>query len=295
MFYFSHYDFFCRIMHILSIEAALTIYRRRLQSVFMWKPVLFWTSLVLIFFAGCGKDTGQPAQPQSQKLTLKDLRPVEVQSSEQQIFFDIVTFELSADKVKNIAPVMARFDSPQVRFYNKELFGKNGLSAYYGRGDDGDKLTSQLRLLDARHVVRTNLITMDKADELISTTILSVERYVFSTLYGDRRIGQAFGPGKIGWVMTPSLTVRRDAVDVKIVPAYVTEDGANIRMAVGKNELGQKPFGQGRLELMMQEGDFLVLAPSRVSGETTLDKMLFGPDGAKNKMRMYVILFLRVG
>jgi hypothetical protein len=282
-------------MHILSIEAALTIYQQRLQSVFMWKPITFWISLGLFIFAGCGKDMGQPAQPQYPKLTLKDLQPVDAQSSGQQIYFDIVTFELSADKVKSIAGVMARFDSHNVRIYDKELFGKNGLSVYYGRSDDGDKLTSQLRLLEARHVVRTNLITMDKADELISTTIFPVERYIFSTLYGDRKIGQAFGPGKIGWVITPSLTVRRDAVDVKVVPAYVSEEGASIRMAVGKNELGQKPFGQGRLELTMQEGDFLVLAPSRVPEETTLDKMLFGPEGANNRMRIYVILFLRVG
>jgi hypothetical protein len=278
----------------LPPEAILTSLHRRLQSVSMQKSILFWISLFLPFFTGCGNESAQTLPPQYQKITLQDLKPVDVQSLQSQILFDLVTFEIPVNKVNGIALAMAGFDLKHVRFYNKELFWKNGLSAYYGRGADSDKLPPQLRLLGARHVVRTSLITMDKADEMFPTTIFPDERYVFSTLYGDRIIGQTFAPGKIGWVISPSLTVRRDTVNVKIVPAYVSAEGANIRIAAGKNELGQKPFGQGRFEVTMQEGDFLVLAPGRVSTETTLDKMLFGPEGPKGKMRLYVILFIRV-
>jgi hypothetical protein len=277
----------------LPPEATLTSLPRRLQFVSMQKSVLFWVGLFLPFFPGCGKESAQTLPPQYQKLTLQDLKPSDVRPFQSQILFDLVTFEIPADKVKDITLAMAQFEFQQVRFYNKELFWKNGLSAYSGRRGNGDKLSSQLRLLDARRIVRTSLITMDKADELFSTTIFPVERYVFSTLYGDRKIGQAFGPGKIVWVITPSLTVRRDTVNVKIVPAYVPAEGARIRIAAGKNELGQRPFVQGRFEVTMQEGDFLVLAPGRVPTETTLDKMLFGPQGEKDKMRLYVILFLR--
>jgi hypothetical protein len=278
----------------LPSKATLTSLPGRIQSVSMQKSVLFWIGLFLSLFSGCGKESAQTLPPQYQKLTLKDLKPADARSSQPQIFFDLVTFEIPDDKVQEITLAMAGFDSPNLRFYNKELFCKNGLGAYYGRGEDGDKLSSQLRLLGAKRMVRTNLVTVDKADELFSTTIFPVERYVFSTLYGDRTIGQVFGPGKIGWVITPSLTVRRDIVNVKIVPAYVSAEGSSIRIAAGKDELGQKPFGQGRFEVTMQEGDFLVLAPGRVPTETTVDKMLFGPQDAKDKMRLYVILFVRV-
>jgi hypothetical protein len=277
----------------LSPEATLTSLPGLLKSVSMQKSILFWIGLLLPFFPGCGKESAQTSPPQYQKLTLQDLKPADVRPFQPQIFFDLVTFEIPVDKVKDVAPAMTQFDLPNIRFYNKELFWKNGLSAYYGRGEDGDKLSSQLRLLNARHIVRTSLMTMDKADELFSTTIFPVERYVFSTVYGDRKVGQAFGPGKIGWTITPSLTVRRDTVNVKIVPAYVSAEGANTRIAAVKGELGQKPFGQGRFEVMMQEGDFLVLAPGRVPTETTLDKMLFGLQSAKDRIRLYVILFIR--
>jgi hypothetical protein len=260
----------------------------------MLKISIFWVSLISLFSAGCGKDITQSAQPQYHKLTLQDLQPADAQPFQTQILFDIVTFEVSADRVGDIAPAMVLFNPLNIRFYSRELFDENGLRVYYGHSDDGSKLTTQLRLLDARHIVRTNLITMDQADELVSTTILSVERYVFSTLYGGRRIGQAFGPGKIGWVITPEQTVRRDTVHVTVVPAYVSPEGSNIRLALGKNELGQKPFGQGRLDVMMQEGDFLVLAPGRVPTEMTLDRMLYGPEGDSDKMRLYVIIFNRV-
>lgn len=226
-------------------------------------------------------------------MTLKDLKPSGTSQFQSQIVFDMVTFELPADRVKDIAAFLAPFNSQHVRIGNPELFSKNGLSVFHGRAEEGDKLISQLRFLDVKRIMRTSLITMDKAEELFTTSSFPVERYVFSVLYSDQKVGQAFRPGRIGFVITPSRTVRIDAVEVKIVPAYAPAEGANIRMAVGKNELGQKPFGQGRLELIMQEGDFLVLAPNRVPTETTLDKMLFGPQGPKGKMRLFVILFIR--
>jgi hypothetical protein len=284
--------FYWNRKHILPADTALTLYRQRLQSVSMRNWFLVWMLLGMFFLAGCGKDAGETPSPQYQKLTLQDLKSPDTQTNQSQIFFDIVTFELRTDKVRDIAPVLSRFNCAGLRFYSKELFEKNGLSVYLGHEDDGAELASQFRLLQARRIVRTNLITMDKADELFSTTVLSAQRHIFSTLYGDRKIGRTFGPGKIGWVITPSLIVRRDAVNVKVVPAFVPADGANIRLAIGKNELGQKPFEQGQFELTMQEGDFLILAPGRVPIETTLDNMLFGPEDGK--MRMYVILFNRV-
>jgi hypothetical protein len=277
------------------IDAALTLRQRRLQSVFMRKIVTLWVGLLLPFFSGCGENAVLTPAPQYQKLTLQDLKPAGAPQFQPQIIFDIVTFEIAEDGVKDIAPILAQFNPQGVRIGNKELFTQNGLGVYYGKGGDSDKLVSQLRILNARRAMRTSLMTMDKTDELFTTATFPVERYVFSTFYGNRKVGQAFRPGRIGFVITSSLTLRRDSIDVKVVPAYVPEDGANIRMTVGKDELGQKPFGQGRFEVQMREGDFLVLAPNRVPTETTLDKMLFGPQGAKNKMRLYVILFVRVG
>lgn len=246
--------------------------------------------------SGCGRKTAKPAYSQEiESLTLQDLKSPDATPFQSQVFFDIVTFQLPAEKVEEIEMALSQFQAFPVKLYSRELFVKNGLSVFYGRASDGDILMSQMRLLGVKRTARMSLITMDKTDELFSTSLFGVERYVSSNLYGDRKVTQTFGPGRIGFVITPSSTVRRDAVNVKIVPAYVPYDGANIRMALGKNELGQKPFPQGRLETVMQEGDFLVLAPNRIPEEASLDMMLFGPERDKNKMRMYVILFIRAG
>jgi len=159
-----------------------------------------------------------------------------------------------------------------------------------GSSEAGDNLTSQLRFLEAQRTMRTHLMTMDKADELFSTSTFFVERYVFFTDYGDQTSGTLFLPGQIGWLITPGLTVRRDVVEVKMMPVYMSLGGGNIRLAAGQKEY-DTVFERGQFELIMREGDFVVLAPTRLTTQTTLDKMLFEADGKKDTMRLYVVIF----
>ena len=251
--------------------------------------------LFLSFCVGCGKQSAQTSPPQGQKLTLRDLRPTNAYQFQPQIVFEIVTFELPTARVKEIKPALAPFIPTDVQFGNEELFSKNGLCLFRGKGENGDKLTSQLRFLEAKRTMRTSLITMDKTGELFSTGTFFVERYVFVTSYGDQTTGQAFLPGQIGWMITAAMTLRRDVVQVKMAPVYAPLEGSSIRLASGRKEYGEMPFEQGRFELTIREGDFLVLAPGRVPTETTLDRMLFGSDGKKDKMRLYVIIFVGAG
>lgn len=260
----------------------------------MRKNVLVCTALILSFFCGCRKSSAKIPPPPAEKLTLQDLKSPKVSQNQPQILFELVTFELPAEKVKDIENVLSPFNLLDVRIGNKELFPKNGLSVFSGKGNDGDSLVSQLRSLEVKRIMRTSLITMDKADEFFATTAFPVDRYMFSILYGDRKAGQTLRPGQIGFMITPGLTVRKDSVHVKIVPTYVAAEAEKIGLVIGNVELGRRPFEQGKLEVMMQEGDFLILAPIRVPTETTLDKMLFGPEDAQNKMRLYVILFVQV-
>jgi hypothetical protein len=228
--------------------------------------------------------------PLQKKLTVQDLKPSNTYQFQPQIVFEIITFELPAGRVKDIAPALASFGQSEVRFRDKTFFSTNGLSFFRGSSGEGDKLTSQLRFLEAQRAMRTNLMTMDKADELFSTATFSVERYVFSTDYGDQSSGKTFLPGQIGWLITPGLTVRRDVVEVKMMPVYMSLEGGNIRLATGQKEY-DPIFERGRFELMMREGDFVILAPTRLTTQTTLDKMLFEAEGKKDTMRLYVVIF----
>lgn len=228
--------------------------------------------------------------PPQKKLTVQDLKPSNTYQFQPRIIFEIITFELPAGRVKDITPALASFGQADVQFRDKTYFSTNGLSLFRGSSEAGDKLTSQLRFLEAQRAMRTNLMTMDKADELFSTAAFSVERYVFSTDYGDQASGKTFLPGQIGWLITPGLTVRRDVIEVKMMPVYMSLGGADIRLAAGQKEY-DPVFERGRVELMMREGDFLVLAPTRLTTQTTLDKMLFDTDGKKDAMRLYVVIF----
>jgi hypothetical protein len=228
--------------------------------------------------------------PPQKKLTVQDLKPSNAYQFQSQIGFEIVTFELPAGRVKDIASALSSFGQLEVRFRDKTYFSTNGLSLFRGSSEDGAKLTSQLRFLEAQRGMRTNLMTMNKADELFPTGTFTVERYVFSTDYGDQASGKAFLPGQIGWLITPGLTVRKDTVEVKMMPVYMSLEGGKIRLAMGQKEY-DPIFERGCFELMMREGDFVVLAPTRLTTQTTLDKMLFEADGKKDAMRLYVIIF----
>ena len=248
--------------------------------------------LLLSFCVGCGKRSVRRAAvlPPQKRLTVQDLKPSNTYQFQPRIIFEIVTFELPAGRVKDIAPALASFGQSEVRFRDKTYFSTNGLSLFRGSSEAGDKLTSQLRFLEAERTMRTNLITMDKADELFSTATFSGERYVFSTEYGDQTSSKMFLPGQIGWLITPTLTVRRDVIGAAMMPVYMSLGGGNIRLAAGQKEY-DPVFERGRFELMMREGDFVVLAPTRLTTQTTLDKMLFEADGKKDTMRLYVVIF----
>jgi hypothetical protein len=256
------------------------------------RKIILWLCLFLSFSVGCGKRSVRSAAvpPPQKKLTVQDLKPGNTYQFQSQIVFEIVTFELPAGRVKDITPALASFGQSEVRFRDKTFFSTNGLSLFRGGSEEGDKLTSQLRFLEAKRTMRTNLMTMDKADEFFSTAAFSVERYVFSTDYGDQTSSKTFLPGQIGWLITPGLTVRRDAIEVKMMPVYMSLEGGNIRLATGQKEY-DPVFERGRFELMMREGDFVILAPTRLTAQTTLDKMLFDTDGKKDAMRLYVIIF----
>jgi hypothetical protein len=248
--------------------------------------------LCLCFCVGCGKTSTRSAvaPPQKKKLTVQDLKPVDTYQLQPRIFFEIVTFELSAGKVKDIVPALASLGQVGVRFRDKTYFTTNGLSLFRGGSEDGGKLTTKLQFLNARRTMRSNLMTLDKADELFSTATFSTERYIFSTKYGDQTTGREFLAGRVGWLVSPKLMVRRDAIEVAMMPAYMSLSGGNIRLAAGQKEY-DPAFEGGRFELIMCEGDFVVLAPTRVSAQTTLDKMLFEVDGGKDTLRLYVVVF----
>jgi hypothetical protein len=82
----------------------------------MWKINIF-RALLISPFSGCGKDAAKAPPPEYQKLTLQDIKPVDVPSTQPRIIFDLVTFELSADKVKDIAFEMVQFKPRNMRFY----------------------------------------------------------------------------------------------------------------------------------------------------------------------------------
>jgi len=246
----------------------------------------------LSFCVGCGKRSARSTivPPPQKRLTVQDLKPSNSYQFQTRIIFEIVTFEVPAGRVKDIAPALASFGQAEVRFRDKTYFSTNGLSLFRGSSEAGDKLTSQLRFLEAQRTMRSDLMTIDKADELFSTAAFSVERHIFSTNYEDHTVGKMFLPGQIGWLITPTLTIRRDVIGAAMMPVYMSLGGSNIRLAAGQKEY-DTIFERGRVELLMREGDFVVLAPTRLTTQTTLDKMLFGADGKKDTMRLYVIIF----
>jgi hypothetical protein len=75
-----------------------------------------------------------------------------------------------------------------------------------------------------------------------------------------------------------------------MMPVYMSLEGGDIRLAAGQKEY-DPVFERGQFELLMREGDFVILAPTRLATQTTLDRMLFGADGKKDTMRLYVVIF----
>ncbi len=254
--------------------------------------VCIYTLIISILFAaaGCLQDqTNVDSLPASKHLTLQDLGPVKTPNFQNQINFDIVTFEIDYNQIDSLNKALQTFRPKNVTFQNQTLYAQNGITVGEGKSVRGSELVGILSSVGAVRVARKVLTTLDQTPELFATITLQQQRYVFFTT--ATQISRAFDPGHMGWMIKPSLTSRENSIELQITPAYSPLIKLRLPQAAPQDDYRATNLPPGRLNCTLEQGDFLVLAPARIPNSTTIDAMLFNVEQTAGKIRLYILIF----
>lgn len=257
----------------------------------------FYIGFLCIFlpFLGCAEFAPPQNPPVKEKLTLQDLQPADAHLLQPQIFLNWVEFEIGAEVAPNIiTETLDSFSSKPIQFQNASLYTQNGISIFFGKSGQGPHLTEALAKLDAKSIKRTILMTLSKTPEFYSTASSMGNSLVYYTTPANQTAQRVYPPGQFGFMLTASLTAKRDSVDVECRPAFVPAIGLPYYKDKAANDYGATYLPPGEFKTTLTEGDFLILAPNRNSTQTTPDNTLFRLIGKKNRTRLYIIIFTRV-
>lgn len=257
----------------------------------------FYIGCLFIFLPliGCAEFAlPQKKRPVKEKLTLKDLQSPENGLLQPQIFVNWVEFEIIAEIAPDITGAMPLFSSQPIQFQNTSLYEQNGISVFFGKSGQGPDLTQALAKLDAKSLKRAALMMLDKTPAFYSAASSMAESLIYYTTPANQATQRVYPPGQFGFMLTASLTSKRDSVDIECRPAFVPAIGLPYYHDKAANDFGATYLPPGQFKATLTEGDFLILAPNRNSPQTTPDNALFRLTGKKARTRIYVIIFARV-
>ncbi len=242
------------------------------------------------FIAGCfHASTTTDSLLAPKRLTLQDLGPIKTPRFQNQISFDIVTFEIDHSQVELLNKSLQTFRPQNVTFQNQSLYASNGILVGEGKSVRGPELVGVLSSVGAVRVARKVLTTLDQSSELFATITLQQHRNVFFST--NTQISKTFDPGYIGWTIKPKLTSRENSIQLQMTPTYSPLVKLRLPQTNSDDDYQGINLPPGRLDCTLEQGDFLILAPARVPTSTTIDAMLFNVEQNPGKIRLYVVIF----
>ncbi|MEN6308678.1 MAG: hypothetical protein ABFD91_13080 [Anaerohalosphaeraceae bacterium] len=225
----------------------------------------------------------------SEHLTLQDLGPVKTPDFQNQIGFDIVTFEIGLDHVPSLNEAIKSFNTKNITFQNQTLYATNGITVGQGKAQRGSELVRHLSSVGAVRIARKVLTTLDQTSELFATITLPEQRYIFFTT--TTQISKAFDAGHLGWMIKPKLTSRADTIQLQVTPAYVPLIKLRLPQPDKQDDYHATYVPPGKFDCTLEQGDFLILAPARVPTNTTIDAVLFNTEQTEGKIHLYILIF----
>ncbi len=253
--------------------------------------------MILLVLAGCTDTSVRPGDSSELKgLKLQDLKPTGSALEFPKIIFDVVLFKAPSGKADSIKTAFEPLKSNPIHYADSSAFEQNGLFAVRGQAEQGVLLTEVLASIGAKRLSRTSIILFEQKPELlpaefVPAELLTAERYISYTDTGGAERTIITPPGQLLWQLWAwSDSFVHNIVNVGLMPVFVPLAGAEIRNVTGLADAPRQTFPSQQISLSMRKGDFVLLAPCRLTERSTLDRMLFCPTAERKSVLLYVIV-----
>lgn len=234
---------------------------------------------VALFFV-CGCDQVQQNQRYASiegAIKFSDLAPTVSSKPLPEIDFQILTFELDAQKIGVSNGIFTLLDLKNIDFSNYPAFRVNGFSAGFGHIGSWDKIADILRRASAKKVKTDRLIVFDDTGDDIAIAGINFEQSVFYTTSDDTVAGSTLDRGHLGIrIIAWPIPEMKGTINLKVVPVFLPQIDRSITRLSYKNNYGKIEFDSSQFGVKIGVGDFVMLGPSQYDPEQiTLGSLFF--------------------
>jgi hypothetical protein len=250
-------------------------------------------SCAAIVLAGCDN----PDKPPDLKgVKIGDLAPSGGEKSVSPLLktvtLDLVTFEISADRISSLDAVWSMLQTEPLRLADANAFAENRFRIGAGQGRMLDKVGSALISAGGRKLGTTLLLIPDGQSETLNIARLTRRLTISYVASPGSLRREELGPGGLALRITARrLGDSRALCNINAVPVFSPSTEGLAPQLATRIRAGEFYFSPIGFSIRVRPGDFLVLAPREyIADRSTLAGLFFGTPTAKPSVTVYVLI-----
>ena len=247
----------------------------------MKRPVFYFVlTALVIMIIGCAESQKDIDSSLLKGVKLSDLKPTVVPQLQPEIHFRMYTFDIPTENISSVENMFKILRITPMRFVNYDAFRTNGFAAGFGQIVIWDQLGDELRKARALGRGTNVLIISGDADDNIDIARIGEELSIFY-VGTDGTIAEAgLAAGRIAWnIKAQPIAGQRGTAQVRIQPVFKSYKDERIAKLAGKKVSNQIEFESSGFQLVMGEGDFVLMGPGQYDSKLSLDNLSLNLQG----------------
>lgn len=248
---------------------------------FMKRPVFYLVLTVLvIIITGCAEQQKDPDSALLQGVKISDLQPSFVPQLQPKILFRMYTFDIPAENISFVEDMFKILQTSSMRFVNYDAFRANGFAAGFGQIVIWDELGDKLRKANALGRGTNALTISSDVDDNIDVAGIGQKYTLFYVGTDGTVAGVGLAAGRIAWnIKAQPIAGQRGSAQVWIQPVFKSYKDERIAKLIGKKLSSQIDFESSGFQLVMGEGDFILMGPGQYDSQLSLDDLSLNLQG----------------
>lgn len=249
--------------------------------------------LVCGFFVGCqATPAAADANDLDGGLKLSDLRDTsaDLRQADFLIKFRVFEYTIEPNSLDQLNPVYAQYSQKDLHYRDAEAFRANGLAAALIPHQDGSQFVRTLNKAGAVRGKQAILEIPPASTEILSSVSINQPQQISFASVQGKPVSDFLYPGYVGWTLMAESSVIRDTILLKATPAYWLTGAEDLRLRLGKQPIDFKLFEFAGFDVRLREGDILLIAPTHLSKDVSVNQALFKQFGKKEQARFFVLI-----
>ncbi len=249
--------------------------------IFMKRPVFYFVlAVIVVIIAGCIEQQKEPESSLLEGVKIYDLKQKFVPQLEPKIYFRMYTFDIPAENVSSVEDMFSILRTSPINFVNYDAFRANGFAVGFGKIVIWDEVGDKLRNAGALGKGTNALTISHEADDNIDIASVGREQSIFYAGTDGTITGVSLASGIIAWnIKAQPIADQRGSAQVRIQPVFRSYRNERIAKLTGKKRSSQTEFESSGFQLVMGEGDFILMGPGQYSGHLSLDNLTLDLQG----------------